>query len=137
VHCVSGSYRVAFGAQPGVGVREAIAYLLDDSGSVMPALRLVIGLSLLGGVAAVLYLRTGSLWASVGLHSGIVLCSKMMKKLIDRQPGVPEWLFGDSVFIVSGVLCWVLLGLALLLVLRFSPREPGPNGATSFCAPDP
>jgi len=121
VHCVSGSYRVAFGAQPLVGLKVAEAYLTDGAGSVIPALRLVIGLTLLGVLSAYLYIRTGTLWASVGLHGGLVLSSKLMKKLIDRSPATPEWLFGDVVFIVSGVLCWALLLLAALVVWRTAP----------------
>lgn len=122
LHCISGSFRVAPGWSPGIGLRLFAVYYTDGQGSVIPDLRLIVGLFLLGWLLAYLYLRTGSLWAPVGLHAGIVFFSKLMKKLLERGEDFPEWLLGDPLFIVSGVLCWVLLAIALVVVTQTAPR---------------
>ncbi len=127
LHCISGSLRVAPGWNPGIGIDLLNMYFTDSSGSVLPDLRLVSGLFLLGWLLAYLYLRTDSLWAPVGLHAAIVFFSKLMKKLLRRSEEIPEWLFGDSVFIVSGMVCWLLLLLALAFVAR--NQRPAPPGA--------
>ncbi len=124
LHCISGSLRVAPGWAPGIGLDLLSMYFTDSTGSVLPDLRLVAGLFLLGWLLAYLYLRTDSLWAPVGLHAGIVFFSKLMKKLLQRSEDIPEWLFGDSIFIVSGMVCWLLLLLALAFVARHSRDQP-------------
>jgi membrane protease YdiL (CAAX protease family) len=122
LHIVSGRLMVTPGWQPLVGLRLLRAYVTDASGSVLPDLLMVIGLLLLGWLLAYLYLRTGSLWASIGLHGGIIFFSKLMKKALDRADGFPEWLLGDPLFIVSGVACWLLVLLTIWLVVRTAPR---------------
>jgi membrane protease YdiL (CAAX protease family) len=122
LHIVSGRLMVTPGWQPLVGLRLLRAYVTDASGSVMPDLLMVVGLLLLGWLLAYLYLRTGSLWASIGLHGGVVFFSKLMKKALDRADGFPEWLLGDPLFIVSGVACWLLVLLTIWLVVRTAPR---------------
>ena len=124
LHCISGGYRVVPGWDPAIGLHLVRVFFTDAGGSVWPDIRLTLGLFLLGWLLAYLYLRTGSLWASMGLHAGIVFFSKTMKKLIGRGDGFPEWLLGDSLFIVSGVLCWLLLLAALWAVARLAPRGP-------------
>ena len=119
-----------------VGWRLGLSYLAASSGSFMPDIRLMVGLFLLGVVLAVLYMRTGSLWASIGLHSGIVFSVKVFKKLADRIEDFPEWLLGDPLFVVSGVACWLLLAAALAAAAKLAPpgplyrrleRRPGPS----------
>jgi len=122
VHCISGGYRVEAGWQPLIGLRLAHAYFTDHGGTVVPDLRLIAGLLLLGLLLGYLALRTGSLWAPMGLHAGVVLVSKLLKKLVDRHDGFPQWLLGDPLFIVSGVVCWVILGVALVVAVRTAPR---------------
>jgi hypothetical protein len=58
----------------------------------------------------------------MGVHAGVVLLSKLLKKLVDRTDAFPEWLLGDPLFIVSGVVCWVILGVALVVAVRTAPR---------------
>jgi membrane protease YdiL (CAAX protease family) len=122
LHCFYGTVFVRPGWSPYVGLRLLREFFTDDSGSPLPALRLFVGLTLLGLILAYLYLRTGSLWSSVGLHTGLIAANKVAKKCVPRAPEAIEWLVGDREFIVSGVLSWIVaLGL-LVFVLRFAPR---------------
>lgn len=123
LHCVSGYLRVAPGWQPLVGADLLKAYLTDASGSFLPDLRMIVGLFLLGWLLAYLYLRTGSLWAGIGLHGGLVLFSKLMKKALDRADDFPDWLLGDPLFIISGVGCWLLLLILILVVVTTAPQH--------------
>jgi membrane protease YdiL (CAAX protease family) len=122
LHIVSGKLMVTPGWQPLVGIRLLEAFVTDASGSVLPDLLMVIGLFFFGWLLAYLYLRTGSLWASIGLHGGVILFSKLMKKALDRAEDFPEWLLGDQLFIVSGVACWLLVLLTIWVVVRTAPK---------------
>jgi membrane protease YdiL (CAAX protease family) len=123
LHCVSGTLRVEPGWQPLVGADLLRAFLTDGSGSFLPDLRMIVGLFILGWLLAYLYLRTGSLWSGIGLHAGVVLFSKLMKKALDRADGFPEWLWGDPLFIISGVGCWLLLLILVPVVITTAPRR--------------
>jgi membrane protease YdiL (CAAX protease family) len=125
-HCISGSFRAAPGWDPGLGLTLFKVYFSSADGRLLPELQLVVGLFLLGLLLAYLYLRTGTVWASIGLHGAMVYGSRMLKKLWIRPDpeSFPDWLFGDRVFLVSGVACWVLLLLILVLVVRYAPRGP-------------
>jgi membrane protease YdiL (CAAX protease family) len=124
LHCISGGYRVGPGWDPWIGMRLLKVYFTASDGSFIPDLRLIIGLFLLGCLASFLFLKTGSLWAPIGLHASIVLGSKLAKKALDRLPNFPDWLLGDQVFIVSGAACWVLLVLALVAAWWLAPAGP-------------
>jgi len=124
LHCISGSYWTTPGCQPAVGLQLVRAYFTDAAGSILPDLRLVVGLVLLGALLAYLYLRTGSLWASVGFHAGLILTSKLMKKMVNRAEDFPSWLLGDYQFLVSGVACWAILAAVILAAVASAPRGP-------------
>lgn len=121
LHCISGGHRVGPGWDSGLGLRMVKDYFISG-GSVLPDLRLMAGLFILGCLLCLLYLWTGSLWPAIGLHGGLVLGSKLVKISWQRVAEFPEWLFGDERFIVSGVACWILLLVTLLLVPAIAPR---------------
>jgi membrane protease YdiL (CAAX protease family) len=122
LHCISGSLVTGPGWRPAIGLDLLRVYFTDARGSLLPDLRLMTGLFLLGLLLAYLYLRTGSLWASIGVHGGIIFAIKIMKKFLDRTDGFPVWLLGDYQFVVSGVACWPVLAGALLAVIWLAPR---------------
>ncbi len=72
--------------------------------------------ALLGVVLAVLFIRTGSLLACAGLHSGLVLAMLTYGKLYNVQAGDLHWLVGSTP-IRDGLLATLLLTLALGVVL--------------------
>lgn len=124
LHCFYGRALVPTGFDLFAGVRLLGDFYTDEAGSALPVVQLFVGLFLLGVILSYLYLRTGALYAPIGLHAGVVLFSKVHKKLICRADNIPEWLYGDREFIVSGVACWIV-ALALLYVFtRIAPRGP-------------
>jgi len=122
LHCISGGQRVTPGWDPLIGARLFKAYFTDSSGSFLPDLRLMVGLFLLALLLSFLFLKTGSLWASVGFHAAVVFTSKIQKQLFVRTSDFPQWLFGDRVFIISGLLCWILIPIALFVALKTAPE---------------
>jgi membrane protease YdiL (CAAX protease family) len=123
LHCINGGFRVEPGWDPTVGYRLFAMYFMTD-GSPLPDLRLMVGLFLFAWLLAYLYLRTGTIWAPLGLHWGIVFGSKLMKKIFDRVPDFPEWLLGDSRFLVSGVATWALLLVTIAIMTMIAPKGP-------------
>jgi len=123
LHCINGRFWVEPGWDPTVGFRLFAMYFVTD-GSVVPDLRLMLGLFLFAWLLAYLYLRTGTIWAPLGLHTGIVFGSKLMKKTFERIPDFPEWLLGDSRFLVSGVMTWALLLATIAIMVWVAPRGP-------------
>ncbi len=123
LHCISGGLRVPVGWNPTIGLTLFKTYF-TVLGSPLPDLRLMVGLFLLATLLALLYLRTGALWASIGLHGGLVFGTKLLKKMFDRTADFPTWLLGDRTFIVSGVAVWGLILVAILVVPRLAPRGP-------------
>lgn len=124
LHCISGGYRVETGWDPFVGIRLFQTYFNDSVGDFAPETRLMFGLFLFGALLAYLYLKTGSLWAPIGAHAGLVFVSRLSKQLTTRSSEIPDWFYGDRLFIVSGVLVWVVLGLLLLAAARWAPAGP-------------
>ncbi|HUY25780.1 MAG TPA: CPBP family intramembrane glutamic endopeptidase [Candidatus Binataceae bacterium] len=88
---------------------------LAHPASAMPTL---LGLFLLGIVLAEAYVVTGSVYFSIGLHSGFVLGAKLWPKLIAERAPLPGWLAGwGHQPLISGAAAW-LAALAILATLR-------------------
>lgn len=80
------------------------------------------GLFLIGLVLGYAFLRTGSLYLSIGLHAGWVFAIKTVRVFGDFTREDLGWTFGSSdPKIVSGVMSWamiVLVGLAVYYATR-------------------
>ncbi|MCP4896971.1 MAG: CPBP family intramembrane metalloprotease [bacterium] len=124
LHCISGGYRVELGWEPFIGIRLVYAYFSDRTGALFPESRLMIGFFLLAALLAYLYLKSGTLWTPIGAHAGLVLISRLTKTMTTRATDVPEWFFGDRLFIVSGVLVWGTLVLLFVATARWAPSGP-------------
>ncbi len=74
------------------------------------------GLFLFGLLLCYAFLRTGSLYLSMGLHGGFVLLLKLDGIVVDRLMHPPVWLFGEE-RLVGGVVTW--LGLLLIFPLIY------------------
>jgi membrane protease YdiL (CAAX protease family) len=77
----------------------------------------IIGLFLVGVVLSYAYIRTKSLYLSIGLHAGWIFLIKENKVFFDHVKTNREWLFGDSK-IITGVLGWSFL-IITLIIIRF------------------
>jgi len=75
----------------------------------------LLGLFLLGIALCYGYLRSGSLFLSIGIHSGLVYAIKLRKMLFVDPPAQFEWLFGDK-WLVGGALSWFAIGIIILLI---------------------
>jgi len=82
----------------------------------------IIGLLLIGIVLSYGFLRTGTLYLSIGLHAGWVIAIKTVRVFGDYRAEDLGWLFGSSdPKIVSGVVTWagiLLVGLAVYWITR-------------------
>lgn len=77
----------------------------------------MIGLFLFGWLLAWLFVATGSLFLSIGLHAGAVFWIRADGVWLQINPAWPEWLFGDKNYYV-GVLTWAFMALLALLLAR-------------------
>lgn len=85
------------------------------------ALPTLFGLFLLGIVLVQAYIVTGSVYFSIGLHSGFVLGSKLWPKMIAARAPLPGWLAGwGHQPLISGSAAWIaaLIIFAILTLLR-------------------
>lgn len=78
-----------------------------------------------GVVLGLAYERTGSLYFSIGLHTGWVFWLRSYGYMTDRRPGVTEWWWGSGK-LYDGCVALVALALAGWCVLQLpkSPRPP-------------
>jgi membrane protease YdiL (CAAX protease family) len=82
----------------------------------------MIGLLLIGIVLSYAFLRTGTLYLSIGLHAGWIISIKTVRVFGDYQRESLGWLFGSTdPKIVSGVVTWagiILVGVAVHWITR-------------------
>jgi membrane protease YdiL (CAAX protease family) len=91
-----------------------------DTATALPTL---LGLFLLGIVLAQAYIVTGSVYFSIGLHSGFVLGSKLWPKMISPRVILPGWLAGwGHQPLISGPAAW-LAALIILAILTLLPNR--------------
>ena len=99
---------------------KALVYFFQPLLSPAEVIPGFIGLFLVGIVLAYAYLRTGSLYLSIGLHAGWVFGIKAESIFFERINAVAPWFFGDG-RVVTGVFGWVMLLLMLAVVRRAIP----------------
>ena len=94
------------------------------------ALPAMVSLTALGALLTWCYVRSGSLFLSVGVHAGAVAALRMLLSVTEAGGENMAWLFGSGAFeLVNGVVAWpalVVLWLALAgferLITRFYDR---------------
>jgi len=96
-------------------MREAYVLSHPDlwNTSILPT---TLSLALLGIVLAHSYMRSGSIYFSVGLHAGWVFGIKAWAKFVVSTHGVPEWFWGSRK-LVNGVVGSVFLMLTWLFIV--------------------
>lgn len=89
-----------------------------DPVSLLPGL---LGLFFIGVALGYAFMRTGSLYLSIGLHGGWIFGLKTLRVYGDFRREDLGWLFGSSdPKIVSGVATWVGVALVTLAVYRMT-----------------
>ncbi len=102
------------------GFTTALAFLapFKNISTMIPG---VVGLTLVGLALGLAYLRTGSLYLSIGLHAGWVFMLKFYGNFTSRVPDAsPTW-FGDEK-IVTGIAAWAMLLVVIALVSFWGKR---------------
>lgn len=127
VHFVKPSGRFFLsGLEPAAGIRHVLDsfHLFLDPVGLFPGL---FGLFLMGMVLSYAFLRTGSLYLSIGLHAGWIFGRKTLGLFGDYRREGLDWLFGGSdPKFVSGVSAWIvvlLVGLATHWITRNRQRR--------------
>ncbi|MBE7444090.1 MAG: CPBP family intramembrane metalloprotease [Planctomycetia bacterium] len=106
---------VSPGFQPFIGflvIYESFRDMIVNFNAILPS---ATGLFLVGVVLSYAYLRTKSLYLSIGLHAGWIFLIKENKVFFHHIRTNLEWLFGDSK-IITGVLGWSFLIITLILI---------------------
>ena len=97
---------------------QTIGLSLANLGHPMVLLPTFVGLFLLGIVLAEAFLRTGTVYFSIGLHAGFVVGAKMWPHMTSGGLRLPPWLGGYGPQpLISGVAAWAV-AIALLLLIR-------------------
>lgn len=87
-----------------------------------------IGLFLFGVLLSYAFLRSRSLYLSMGLHGGFVLFLKLDGILVDRLMREPAWIFGEE-RLVGGIATWAMLLLIFPCIHHFTKER---NGGKAF-----
>jgi membrane protease YdiL (CAAX protease family) len=104
------------GYEPAAGL-ITLAHSIDQFANPAIAIRTLIGLFLLGIVLGEAYTRTGSVYFSIGLHSGFVLGAKLWPKIILGRAMLPWWVAGGGpIPLIGGGAAWAI-AIAILLML--------------------
>jgi CAAX protease family protein len=109
------------GIDPWAGFRHLFATFTPflEPAEIAPGM---IGLLLIGIVLSYAFLRTGTLYLSIGLHAGWIISIKTVRVFGDYQRENLGWLFGSTdPKIVSGVVTWagiILVGVAVYWITR-------------------
>lgn len=115
LHFLKAKILVAPGLQPFIGFvvcYQAFKNIVVHLPAILPS---VIGLFLIGVVLSYAYLRTRSLYFSIGLHAGWVFLIKTNGSFLRYAGTNYRWLYGDK-DVITGLLGWVMLVVTLFLV---------------------
>ncbi len=105
------------GYEPTAGL-ITLAHSIDQFTDPAIAIPTLIGLFLLGIVLGEAYILTGSVYFSIGLHSGFVLGAKLWPKMILDRATIPWWIAGGGAIpLIGGAAAWAI-AIAVLLMLR-------------------
>jgi membrane protease YdiL (CAAX protease family) len=112
---------VSTGFQPFVGFVTIAQFFKPIFFEFFKNLPAIIGLFLVGVVLSYAFIKTKSLYLSIGLHAGMVFMMKADGEFLVRVSEKLGWLFGDSK-LVTGVLVWCLLIFILFVIKKIYSR---------------
>jgi len=123
IHFVRPSEQLSLsGLEPWAGVRHLV-YSFEPFLKPTPLFPGILGLFLIGLVLCYAYLRTGSLYLSIGLHAGWIFGLKTIRVYGDFRREDLGWLFGSSEpKLVSGILSWIAI-LAVGLIIHWITQK--------------
>jgi uncharacterized protein len=113
---------VSTGFQPLVGFVTIAQFFKPIFFEFIKNLPAIIGLFLVGVVLSYAFIKTKSLYLSIGLHAGMVFMMKTDSLFLVRVREKQEWLFGGGSDLVTGALVWSLLIFILFVIKRIYSR---------------
>ncbi len=114
------------GYEPAAGL-ITLAHSIDQFTDPTIAIPTLIGLFLLGIVLGEAYILTGSVYFSIGLHSGFVLGAKLWPKIILDRATIPWWIAGGGAIpLIGGAAAWAI-AIVVLAMLRPIAGAPEPR----------
>ncbi len=121
LHFFKADVFVSTGFQPFVGFVTIAQFFKPIFFEFFKNLPAIIGLFLVGVVLSYAFIKTKSLYLSIGLHTGMVFMMKADGMFLVRVREKLGWLFGDSK-LVTGVLVWFLLIFILFVIKKIYCR---------------
>lgn len=112
---------VSTGFQPFVGFVTMAQFFKPIFFEFFKNLPAIIGLFLVGVLLSYAFIKTKSLYLSIGLHAGMVFMMKTDALFLVRVRGEMGWLFGDSK-LITGALVWFLLIFILFVIKKIYSR---------------
>ena len=117
LHFLRADVLVSTGFQPFVGFVTMAQFLKPLFFPLVKHLPAIIGIFLVGVVLSYAFIRTKSLYLSIGLHSGMVFMVKADGIFLSRIREKLAWLFGGDSKLITGILIWFFL-ICILIVIR-------------------
>ncbi|ODS31869.1 MAG: hypothetical protein SCARUB_03014 [Candidatus Scalindua rubra] len=117
LHFFRADVHVSTGFQAFVGFATIVQFFKPLFLQFFKNLPSIIGLFLVGVVLSYAFIKTKSLYLSIGLHSGWVFMMKADSLFLVRIREKLGWLFGDSK-LVTGILIWFFLLCVLMVIKR-------------------
>jgi len=122
LHFFKADVLVSTGFQPFVGFTTMAQFFKPIFSEFLKNLPAVIGLFLVGVVLSYAFIKTKSLYLSIGLHAGMVFMVKADTMFISRMRKEQVLLFGSDSKLITGVLVWFLLIFILFVIKRIYSR---------------
>ena len=116
LHFFKADILVSTGFQPNIGFITIAQFFKPIFLEFLKHLPSIIGLFLVGVVLSYAFIRTKSLYLSIGLHTGMVFMMKTDSLFLARDKDILGWLFGGSM-LVTGILIWFFL-IGILFVIK-------------------
>jgi CAAX protease family protein len=115
------------GYAPAAGL-ITLAHSIDQFTNPAIAIPTLIGLFLLGIVLGEAYILTGSVYFSIGLHSGFVLGAKLWPKIVLKRATIPWWIAGrGAIPLIGGAASWVIATVVLVMLRPIAGAQRTPN----------
>jgi uncharacterized protein len=122
LHFFKADVLVSTGFQPFVGFTTMAQFFKPIFFEFLKNLPAIIGLFLVGVVLSYAFIKTKSLYLSIGLHAGMVFMVKADTMFISRMREEQVLLFGGGSKLITGVLVWFLLIFILFVIKRIYSR---------------
>ena len=117
LHFFRADVLVSTGFQPLVGFTTMAQFFKPLFFHLVKHLPAIIGLFLVGVVMSYAFIKTKSLFLSIGLHAGMVFMVKADTMFLSRMRKEHVLLFGGDSKLITGIIIWAFL-ICILMVIR-------------------